>query len=457
MGHLASRLPLSLLLAALLAPGAARANGFALDIQGNFSNGTASAGAASTHDPAGMLANPAILAHLDGVQVVVGGQYIAGASPFTNDGSTLAVGAPIGGANGDGAQSGAAPWVFASYRVAPSLAVGFSFYAPFGTATKYGRDFVGRYQGVESTVESIAFGPAVAWKPVDRVAIGVSVAARRDHAILGNALDLGSLCVAEVMKTPGVDVPTATAVCGAPPYGVTPGASDGYGRYTAYGWGWTATGGVTVEPAAGTLLGAGYRHESTSKVKGHMAFDASAAGFLTGVGYTINGDPAMSLKVPLPDFATVSLQQKLGDSFQLLAAFQYTFWSRFDTLELTLDDPANGITIPASKQGFRNAFRVSGAGVYTVRPGLDVFAGLAFEQSPITTKYRQVTLPERDTVLAGVGAEGRVWSGLSLGATYQRVQPLGKAKIDLVDASGEVKGTVNSSANVVVLQLTWRS
>jgi len=441
MGHLASlRIPLSFLLAALLAPGAAWANGFALDIQGLFSNGTATAGAASTRDPAGQFANPAILAALDGVQVVVGGQYISARSPFTDSGSTLAVGAPIPGANGDGARSGGAPWVFASYRVAPSLAVGFSFYAPFGTATKYDRSFYGRYQGVESTIESIAFGPAVAWKPIDRVALGASVAARRDHGIIGQSLDLASLCLAG----------GGGAAC--PP----PGQLDGYGRFNATGWGWTATGGVTVEPVAGTLVGVGYRHESTSKAKGHLSFDATAQGFLAAAGVTISGDPGASLELPLPDFMTVSLEQRLTDSFQLLAAFQYTFWSRFDTLELRLDDPANGYPIPPSKQGFRNAFRVSGAGVYTARPGLDLFAGVAFEQSPITTTYRQVTLPERDTLLAGVGVDAKVYGGLSVGACYQRVQPLGKAQVDLTDGTGVVKGSVRSSANVGVLQVAWR-
>ena len=67
-----------LLTAALLAPAAARADGFALDIQGLYSNGTASAAAASTRDPAGMFANPAVLASLEGTQLVAGGQIIAG-------------------------------------------------------------------------------------------------------------------------------------------------------------------------------------------------------------------------------------------------------------------------------------------------------------------------------------------------------------------------------------------
>jgi long-chain fatty acid transport protein len=466
MGPTASpRLPLSLFLAALLAPAAAHANGFALDIQGNFSNGTASAGAASAHDPAGQLANPAILAHLEGLQLVAGGQYIAPTSPYTDGGSSVVGGAfQTPGANVDGSKGGAIPWLFASYRVRPDLAVGFSFYAPFGTKTDFGgrsSSFYGRYQGVESTIESIAFGPAVAWKPVEWVSIGVSAAARRDHAIIGQSIDVGSGCVQLALASapPGTlspaDAAAACAAAGQP----APGTYDGYARYTATGWAWTGTAGVTVDPVPGTRIGAAYRHEAQSKVKGDQSFDDRAAAYLVAaqMAGALNGNPSASLKLPLPDFATLSLEQRLGDSFQLLAALQYTLWSRFDVLTLTPDDPNNGLRIE-TKQGFRNAFRVSGAGVYTVKPGLDVFAGVAFEQSPITTKYRQVTLPERDSLIAGAGVEAKLYGGLSAGACYQRVQMLGTSKIDQVDpvTQTRVVGTVKGSANVGVVQLTWR-
>jgi long-chain fatty acid transport protein len=463
MGHLASQrrslsLSLALALAALAAPRAAAANGFALDIQGLFSNGTATAGAASAHDPAGQLGNPAILAHLEGLQLVAGGQYIAPSTPYRDGGSMIGNGAmPTPGANADGSKAGGAPWLFASYRLRPELALGFSFYAPFGTKTDFGgraSQFYGRYQGVESTIESVAFGPAVAWKPHEKVAIGLSAAARRDHAIIGQSIDWGSGCFQQAMAQPGATPEAAAAACDG-----GPGMADGYARYSATGWSWTATAGVTVDPAPGTRLGAAYRREAQSKVKGHQTFDARAVEALVGGGYVagISGDPAATLKLPLPDFATVSLEQKLGDSFQLLAAFQYTLWDRFNVLTLTPDDPANGLRIE-SKQGFRNAFRVSGAGVYTVKPGLDVFAGVAFEQSPVTTRYRQVTLPERDSLLAGVGVEARLYRGLSAGACYQRVQMLGTSRIDQTDLGTQthVVGSVKGSANVGVLQLAWR-
>jgi long-chain fatty acid transport protein len=452
MRHLTipARLTLPLLLATLLLPAGARANGFALDIQGLRSNGTASAAAASARDPAGQFANPAILASLEGTQVVAGGMLIAGRAPYTDGGSTLLGGAaPLPGANGDGASTGKVPWLFLSQRLSPDLAVGFSVTAPFGLTTDYGRgsSFVGRYQGVESTIEAVAFGPAVAWKPFDRLALGLAVSARRDSAVIGQALDLGSICVGQAAASGDPD-PLTT--CGG--QGLTPGASDGYARFTGDGWGWTANVGATFEATPGTMLGVAYRHEAKGKLKGHETFDAAA---LTVLPFT--GEPGAKLALPFPDFVTVSAEQRLLPTVSLVAAFQYSFWSRFDTLELVPNDPNNGLDVP-SKQGFRNSFRASAGAFWSVHPRLELFAGAAFEQSPITDRYRQASLPERDSVIAGAGAEANVGAGITVGAAYQRVQLIGTSHIDQADATTGVHlvGTVHGSANLAIVQVGWK-
>lgn len=461
MGHLARKrltIPLPLLLAALLAPGTARANGFALDIQGLFSNGTASAGAASAHDPAGQFANPAVIASIEGTHVVAGAQLIAGRAPYRDDGSTMFNGfgdagidpLPLGGTNQDGAQPGLAPWLFVSHRLSPALAVGFQLTPPFGTATDYGRDkrFYGRYFGVESSSSSLAFGPTVAYRPIEQLAVGVSVQARRDEVIIGQAFDDGFICVAGALQQGDPD-PFAT--CGA--MGLVPGESDGYFRFKGTGWGWTGTVGVTFDPVPGTQLGLAYRHESTSKVKGTETFDATTAALLGQVyGKVIPTKASASVNLPLPDFFTLSASHRVGP-VTLLAAWQYTLWNRFDTLTLRSSE---AVDFPA-KQGLRNASRFSGGLSVAVLPEVDVFGGVAYEQSPVTTKVRQATLPETDTLLAGLGADAKLWKGLTLGAVYQRVQALRTSRIDQVDDQGHrMLGHVKASANVAVLQLGWR-
>jgi len=442
-------LPTFSLLAALLVPSGARANGFTLDIQGLTSNGTASAGAASARDPAGQFANPAVLASLEGTQLLLGGMLIAPRAPYTDGGSTLLDGAiPLPGANGDGGQTGLAPWLFASFRPSANLALGFAFTSTFGLATDYGRDegFFGRYQGVESSIETMSFAPAIAWRFSERWSLGLSVAARRDKAVIGQALDLGSICVGEAAA--GGD-PDPVGTCAG--LGLTPGASDGYARFSGDGWGWTISGGVTFEPAASTRLGLAYRYESKTSVEGTEEFDAAAQGFL---GFT--GEPAATMDYNLPHFLTASAEHRLSPALSLTAAFQYSFWSQFDTVTLEPEDPANGLAVE-SEQGYRDAYRLSLGAVWTVRPGIDLLCGAAFEQSPITDQYRQATLPERDSLILGVGGEFALGHGISLGAVYQRVQMLGTSDIDQAGATGDrLVGSVEGSANLAVFQLGWK-
>jgi long-chain fatty acid transport protein len=452
MPHLTAslRLSLPLLVATLLTPTAARANGFALDIQGLESNGTASAAAASTRDPAGQFANPAVLAYLEGTQVLVGGMLIAPHAPFTDGGSTLLDGAaPLPGTNGDGTSTGQVPWLFLSHRLTPRLTLGFAVTAPFGLTTDYGRDsgFVGRYQGIESTVEAIAFGPAVAWKFSDRLALGLGVSARRDSAVIGQALDLGSICIGELAAN---GVPDPVTVC-AEGMGYSPGASDGYARFEGEGWGYTVNAGAMFEARPGTTLGVAYRRESKAKLTGTETFDDPALNFL---GY--EGEPDAKTELPLPDFLVVSAEQRILPTLSLVAAFQYSFWGRFDTVTLEPEDPRNGLEVE-SKQGYRNAFRLSAGAIWSVRPSLELFGGAAFEQSPITDRYRQASTPERDSIIAGAGAKANLGAGVTLGAAYQRVQMIGTSDIDQVGATGDrLVGSVRGSANLAIVQLGWR-
>src|SRR5512136_1909470 len=94
----------ALLAAALVPTAAARANGYALGQQGVYSNATVGAGAADPRDPAVQFANPAALAALDGIRVTAGGMLVFPRAPYTDAGSTLAIGLPIDPVvNGDGA------------------------------------------------------------------------------------------------------------------------------------------------------------------------------------------------------------------------------------------------------------------------------------------------------------------------------------------------------------------
>jgi long-chain fatty acid transport protein len=461
------RLAISLA-ALLLLPVAARGNGFALDIQGVYANGTAGAAAGDPRGPAVQFVNPAGLAALDGTRVAAGGMLVYARAPYTDAGSTLAVGGRIPGQDAaDGATTGEVPWAFASQRVSPNLTVGFGLTTPFGLATDYGRDFVGRYQGIESRIESLAFGPAVGWHVGGRMNVGAAISARRDHVVQSLALDMNAVCAA-ILSAPNPPGPGDFSTC-ANDFGLTPGEADGYGRFVGEGWSWTTTLGATLEPVEGTMVGLAWRHEVRSTIRGDESFALPPAGaaflaFASARAAEQNPPQTVSnltgsraaMQLRLPDFLTLHASHREGP-VTVLAAFQWTRWKDFDRITLVADSPATGLDVP-SEQGYRNALRLALGAAWAALPGrLDVYGGAAYEQTPIRDAFRQATLPEVNSILVGLGGEITIAAGFSLAAGWQHVEATGPSRIDQTGAAGDrVVGTARMRADLLLAQLGWR-
>lgn len=444
----------------LAAPLAARANGFALDLQGAYANGTAGASAGDPRDPSVQFVNPAALAALDGVQVVAGGMLVYPAAPFTDAGSTLAAGIPVPGRTGDGAQRGAVPWLFASLRVSPSVVVGLQLTTPFGLATDFGQgsQFVGRYQGIESRIESLEFGPSIGWNVGGRLSVGAAISARRDHVVQSLAMDMNAVCAAAIAQPPGSPPTAADFGACEGGFGLVPGQADGFARFDGEGWSWTTTLGVTLEPVTGTTIGLAWRHEVYSTVRGDETFTLpqSATDFFTAVGApaAFTGSQA-GMNLRLPDFVTLHGSHLLGP-VKLLGAVQWSRWEDFDTVDLVASSPATGLDV-SSVQGYRNAWRFAAGASWAVRRGADLFGGVAYEQTPIRTAYRQATLPETDSVLLGLGGDLALGAGLSLAAGWQHVFATAQARIDQLGAGGDrLVGTAQTRADLVFAELRYR-
>jgi long-chain fatty acid transport protein len=56
------------------------------------------------------------------------------------------------------------PNLYFATDLAPNVKAGLGINAPFGLKTKYPSDWIGRYQAIDSVVESININPAIAGK-----------------------------------------------------------------------------------------------------------------------------------------------------------------------------------------------------------------------------------------------------------------------------------------------------
>jgi len=53
-----------------------------------------------------------------------------------------------------------------------------------------------------------------------------------------------------------------------------------------------------------------------------------------------------------------------------------------------------------------------------------LMAGISLDQSPVTSRYRAVTLPDSDRFLLGVGAELRLNDAMTVQGSFAHAQPL---------------------------------
>ncbi len=164
------------------------AAGFQISEQSGTGLGRAFAGFGVINDDLSMaFYNPAALTQKEGTQLQVSEYLIDGKSRFSDDdgvnnttfgGGALVV--PNTGGNDDGATFAVVPNLYFTMDVTDRLKYGFSITAPFGLATDYDRDWVGRYQAKESELLTININPSLAYRVSDSFSVGAGLVA--EHA-----------------------------------------------------------------------------------------------------------------------------------------------------------------------------------------------------------------------------------------------------------------------------------
>src|SRR5690348_2862442 len=137
----------------------AHASAFALHEQGISGLGNAYAGAAAVaEDATTVWWNPAGMSRLPaGKHFSLGAAYIVPSTEFTNRASVTAPlsNPALNGNGGDAGDAAIVPSFFFAMNAGDRWNVGLGVTVPFGLATKYDSNWIGRFQGVESEVKTV--------------------------------------------------------------------------------------------------------------------------------------------------------------------------------------------------------------------------------------------------------------------------------------------------------------
>jgi long-chain fatty acid transport protein len=261
---------------------------------------------------------------------------------------------------------------FGAYQVSKDLWLGMAINSPFGLATKPDNTtYVGSYLGVTSKFLTVNANPTIAY----RVAPGITVGAGVQMEWAQGKLQFRD-------------------------------SSNGISEFGGNDWAFGGTAGITLEPAAGTTIGLGYRSQLTHDLDGSFH---SAAG-----GVTV---PAVGT-IDLPDIVTLSLRQVMTPTTRLLGTVQWTNWSRFKDVSVSLPGGA-GLSVPAN---WDDGWFFSVGGEYDYSRDLTLRSGVAYEISPIDDpSKRLVQIPDNNRVWLSIGASYKWSEATTFDAGYSHI------------------------------------
>jgi long-chain fatty acid transport protein len=419
----------------------AHASAFALHEQGISGLGNAYAGAAAVaEDATTVWWNPAGMSRLPaGKHFALGAAYIVPSTQFTNRASVPAPlsNPALNGNGGDASDAAIVPSFFFAMNAGPNWNLGLGVTVPFGLATKYDPNWIGRFQGIESEVQTVNINPAVSFRLSDRASIGGGISYQYGKVDLLSAVNYSAAAF-------GAGGAGALTAIGGP--GV-----EGQNKTSVDGSAWGYNFGVLFDVLPTTRVGVHYRSVLDYKLEGNTSFSNRPALLAAGLP-----DSDVKLELQTPDSVAFSAVHELSPQWQLLADATWTHWSRIRQLPLTrTSGTQSGQALDTLTFNFSDVWRFSAGANYKLSQALVLKAGIAFDKSPVpNADTRSVRLPDSDRTWYSVGVAYNFSRSDKLDAGYTYVQ----AKDADINNTQAGKGTVNGaySAEVHVFGLQYQ-
>ena len=414
----------------------ALASGFAISEQSVSGLGNAFSGAgAIAEDASTIFFNPAGLTLLKGNSLVGAGSLIIPSINFTNQGSVTVTGQPLSGGNGGNpGKTVLIPNLYTSWSLSEEVKLGLGVNSPFGLVTEFEEGWVGRYQGLRSSLTTININPTVAVRLAEMVSFGFGLNVQYADAELSNAIDFGTI---------GANTPLQT----------TPQQLDGKTEVNGDDWSVGFNLGLLLEPTPRTRVGLAYRSAITHDLRGNAKFTVpEAATPLTAQGQFTNTDAKAELN--LPDSFSLSVYQELSNQWAIMGDLTWTNWSRFQELRVEFDNPVQSDSV--QPQNWRDTWRFGLGLNYKPSEKWLLRTGFAFDPSPAEDEFNSVRIPTGNRTWLSFGVGYRPSRSLNFDFGYAHIFAPSE-KIAQVEATGSrLKGELDGSANILGLQINWR-
>lgn len=400
--------------------GDASAAGFALSEQGSGMGNAFAGGAASAEDASTIFTNPAGMTQIPGRQFVLGASALKPSIDFTNQGSTPAIGKPLGVDGGDAGIWAFLPDFYLSWALNDSFWLGLGVNAPFGLKTAYDSNWIGRYQAIDSILTTVNVNPSVAYKVNDMISLGAGLNYQTIDATLTNAVNFFPL-------------------------------GEGFAKVSgdASAWGWNV--GALFNLGTDMRVGVSYRSRLHYHIEGDVTFNRPAGVPNAGAA----ADVSIFADITLPEMASLSVFQKFNEQWDFMGDITWTRWAQLQNVNIYR---SNGATLQATPENWKNSWRFSLGLNYRLNPEWKLRGGVAYDQTPVPDQFRTARIPDQDRTWLAIGTQWKpaALSGLAVDVGYAHlfVKDASIASNQGL-ASGNLVGNYSLSADIFTLQLAY--
>ncbi len=300
------------------------AGGFQLNEHGAKAMGMGGAYTAVANDASAIYFNGAGLTQLSGVHFVLGTTMIAPTFSFRGVSPDIT--------EYDAAKQTFFPThFFATYSYNKDLAFGLGFFSPFGLASKWDPNWVGRYLAIETKLQTFYITPEVAYNLLDNLSVSA-----------GLVFSFATVTISQ--KTPQ-----------------TPFAGDAFTTLTGKdnsAWGFNL--GALYKPINSLSFGVSFH----SQVKYNFTGTATTTGASQLAFQFPTGDASAKLTTPIN--LAIGVSYRLIPQLLLSADYQYIGWSSYDTLTVNFVSPK---IVESSPRLYDNSFILRFGAEYAFNAG----------------------------------------------------------------------------------------
>lgn len=433
-------LKLGALLAASTLSSMSYGAGFAIIEQSVTGLGRAFAGSAAvTEDASTIFFNPAGLTYLSHSELATGLNFILPQSEFDNDGSIITPalgGTALTGRDGDAGNLALVPNLYLAHRLNDDVVVGIGVNAPFGLVTEYSDSWVGRYHAIKSDLFTLNINPSIGFQATERLSLGFGVNLQYIDLELTQAVDFGAACAV-----------AAVAACAQPQQ------HDGKATLAADDWSWGFNLGLIFQVTDATRLALAYRSKISHHLTGKGKFDipsnpavqavAAGGGFVKG---SISGD------VVLPESASFAVHHQINDKWAIMGDVSWTRWERFK--ELAIESPVTRLN-SVKEENWDNNMRYGLGLTYTHNDKWTFRGGIAYDESPISDRYRTARIPGEDRKWIALGASYKYSDHITVDAGYTHIFVSDPSLNEVTEQGYTLSGDYEASVDILGVQMRW--